>query len=117
MIRIATLASTRSPTPEVFVDIFASQVTARGRSSISYRGAVPETPFALVTGASRGIGAAVAHALHPSHRLLLGGRDAEALDKRVSEMPGARSWPVDLTDLDALRRRTAGIDRLDVLVH
>lgn len=76
-----------------------------------------ETPIALVTGASRGIGAAVAHALEPSYRVLLGGRDAEALAKRAEGLPGSRPWPVDLTDFDALRRATAGIDRLDVLVH
>ncbi|HEY3469638.1 MAG TPA: short chain dehydrogenase, partial [Amycolatopsis sp.] len=35
-----------------------------------------DLPLALVTGASRGIGVAVAHQLAPTHRLLLGGRDA-----------------------------------------
>ncbi|GLY67474.1 SDR family oxidoreductase [Amycolatopsis taiwanensis] len=76
-----------------------------------------ETPIALVTGASRGIGAAVAHVLEPSYRVLLGGRDADALAKRAEELPGARPWPVDLTDFEALGRATAEIDRLDVLVH
>lgn len=76
-----------------------------------------ETPLALVTGASRGIGAAVAHALAPDYRVLLGGRDADALAKRAAELPGAQPWLVDLTDFDALREATAGIDRLDVLVH
>ncbi|WP_236790400.1 SDR family oxidoreductase [Amycolatopsis sp. GM8] len=76
-----------------------------------------ETPLALVTGASRGIGAAVAQALAPSHRVLLGGRDAEALAKSAAELPGARPWPVDLTDFAALAEGVAEIDRLDVLVH
>lgn len=78
---------------------------------------MPETPLALVTGASRGIGAAVARVLEPSHRVLIGGRDADALTKLAVELPGTQPWPVDLTDFDALRRATAGIDRLDVLVH
>lgn len=78
---------------------------------------MPETPLALVTGASRGIGAAVARVLEPSHRVLIGGRDADALTKLAAELPGTQPWPVDLTDFDALRRATAGIDRLDVLVH
>ncbi|HKS46312.1 MAG TPA: SDR family oxidoreductase [Amycolatopsis sp.] len=73
--------------------------------------------LALVTGASRGIGAAVARALASSYRVLLGGRDADALAKQAVDLPGAEPWPVDLTDFDALRRATAEIDRLDVLVH
>lgn len=76
-----------------------------------------DLPFALVTGASRGIGAAVAHALSPTHRVLLGGRDADALARCAEELPGATPWPVDLTDPDALRAAVAGIGELDVLVH
>ncbi|NKQ59230.1 SDR family oxidoreductase [Amycolatopsis sp. K13G38] len=76
-----------------------------------------ETPLALVTGASRGIGAAVARALAPSHRVLLGGRDADALAKAAGELPQAEPWPVELTDFAALAAAAARIDRLDVLVH
>ncbi|MGC7093327.1 SDR family oxidoreductase [Amycolatopsis lurida] len=76
-----------------------------------------EQPLALITGASRGIGAAVAHALEPSHQVLLGGRDTAALAERAAELPGSRPWPVDLSDFDAVRAAVAGIDRLDVLVH
>ncbi|SFI43082.1 NADP-dependent 3-hydroxy acid dehydrogenase YdfG [Streptosporangium canum] len=72
-------------------------------------------PTALVTGASRGVGAAVAHALAPTHDLLLGGRDAEALAKVAAGLPGARPWPVELTAVT--EADVAGIDRLDVLVH
>jgi NADP-dependent 3-hydroxy acid dehydrogenase YdfG len=74
-------------------------------------------PLALVTGASRGIGAAVAAALAPTHDLLLGGRDAAALEAVAAGLPGARGWPVDLVDPNALADAVAGIDRLDVLVH
>ncbi len=74
-------------------------------------------PTALVTGASGGIGAAVARVLSAEHDLLLGGRDAAALERLAGELPSARSWAVDLTDGDAVADRTAGIDRLDVLVH
>lgn len=77
----------------------------------------PARPLALVTGASRGIGAAVARVLAPGHDLLLGGRDGAALDRVMTEIPGARPWPVELTDADALAAATTGIDRLDVLVH
>jgi len=76
-----------------------------------------DVPLALVTGASRGIGAAVAHALSPTHRVLLGGRDKAALGKLAADLPGAAAWPVDLTDPAALSRAAADIDSLDVLVH
>lgn len=76
-----------------------------------------DRPLALVTGASRGIGAAVATALAPSHDLLLGGRDADALCQVASGLAGARPWPVELTSADALAEAVAGIPSLDVLVH
>ncbi len=75
------------------------------------------TGLALVTGASRGIGAAVARALAPTHRLLLGGRDSDALERLAAELPDARPWPVDLTDDAALAEATSSLDQLDVLVH
>ena len=76
-----------------------------------------DRPLALVTGASRGIGAAVAAALAPTHRLLLGGRDVDTLRARARELPEAEPWPVDLTDAEALGEACARIESLDVLVH
>lgn len=72
---------------------------------------------ALVTGASRGIGAAVARALAPDHRLLLGGRNRSALESLAAELPDATPWPVDLTDHAAVAEAAADIDPLDVVVH
>ena len=75
-------------------------------------------PLALVTGASRGIGAAVAAALAPTHDLLLGGRDAAALSAVATRLGDrALPWPVDLTDPVALAGATERLDELDVLVH
>jgi len=76
-----------------------------------------DRPLALITGASRGIGAAVARALGDTHDLLLGGRDSAALDAVAADLPSARPWPVELTDYDVVREAVAGIDRLDVVVH
>jgi NADP-dependent 3-hydroxy acid dehydrogenase YdfG len=59
----------------------------------------------------------VARALAPGHDLLLGGRDTSALEALADELPGARPWPVELTDTAALAEAVGGIERLDVLVH
>ena len=77
----------------------------------------PDRPWALVTGASRGVGAAVATALSTTHDVLLGGRDVAALEQASARLSGSRPWPVELTDPDALTSATSGIDRLAVLVH
>src|SRR5699024_1584599 len=76
-----------------------------------------EAPLALITGASRGIGAAIANELAPTHRLLLGGRNSGTLDERAAQLPDAAPWPVDLADADAVAEAAAAIDGLDVLVH
>ncbi|PRY45813.1 SDR family oxidoreductase [Umezawaea tangerina] len=75
------------------------------------------SPVALITGASRGIGAAIARSLADTHQLLLGGRDSAALTSLAASLPDARTWPVDITDPAALAEATADIDSLDVLVH
>ncbi|NLG55437.1 MAG: SDR family oxidoreductase [Rhodococcus sp.] len=74
-------------------------------------------PTALITGASRGLGAAIARELAPTHDLILGARTPESLTEITAEIPSAQPWPVALTDPDALAEATASIDRLDVLVH
>jgi NADP-dependent 3-hydroxy acid dehydrogenase YdfG len=61
------------------------------------------------------VGAAVARALAQTHDLLLGGRDEAALAKICAEIPRARPWRVELTEVT--ERDVAGIDRLDLLVH
>jgi NADP-dependent 3-hydroxy acid dehydrogenase YdfG len=73
-------------------------------------------PTALITGASGGLGAAIATALAPTHTLLLGGRPSARLD-RVAERLGATTWPLDLADTESLAASAEVIDELDVLVH
>jgi NADP-dependent 3-hydroxy acid dehydrogenase YdfG len=71
---------------------------------------------ALVTGASRGIGASIATALAPTHSLLLAGRPSPAL-QATAERLGATALPLDVTDTETIADLTAAVDALDVLVH
>jgi NADP-dependent 3-hydroxy acid dehydrogenase YdfG len=73
-------------------------------------------PTALITGASGGIGAAIATALAPTHTLLLAGRPSARLDG-VAERLGATTFPLDVTDTDSIESSCEVIDELDVLVH
>ncbi|MDI3313265.1 MAG: SDR family oxidoreductase [Mycobacterium sp.] len=73
-------------------------------------------PTALITGASRGIGAAIATALAPTHTLLLAARPSARLEAVAGGL-GATSWPLDLTDTDAISARAGDLAELDVLVH
>ncbi len=74
-------------------------------------------PVALVTGGSRGIGRAIALALGPTHRVLVGGRDRDAIAEVVDALPDAAPLVADLTDETAVTTAVAGIKSLDVLVH
>ncbi|MCY1053982.1 SDR family NAD(P)-dependent oxidoreductase [Nannocystis sp. SCPEA4] len=58
-------------------------------------------PLALITGAGRGIGRAVAEALAPGHTVILAGRDRETLERARAELQaphGAHVLVVDLGD-------------------
>ncbi|WP_158867033.1 SDR family oxidoreductase [Leifsonia sp. AG29] len=70
-------------------------------------------PVALVTGASRGIGRAIAANLGRTHHILVGGRDAAAVQSVVDSLPSAEPFVAELVDgtVPALP------DRIDVLVH
>jgi NADP-dependent 3-hydroxy acid dehydrogenase YdfG len=73
-------------------------------------------PTALITGASGGIGSAIATALAPTHTLLLAGRPSDRLDA-VAERLDATTFPLDLTDADEIEAACEIVDELDVLVH
>jgi NADP-dependent 3-hydroxy acid dehydrogenase YdfG len=73
-------------------------------------------PSAMITGASRGLGEAIAAALAPTHTLFLAGRPSARLDDVASEF-GATTWPVDFDDLDAIPAVVEPIVELDVLIH
>jgi NADP-dependent 3-hydroxy acid dehydrogenase YdfG len=74
-----------------------------------------DRPVALVTGASSGIGSAIARSLAPTHDLLLGGRDETSLSLLAAQLPGAQAWPFDLTNVASAD--LSGVSRLDVVVH
>ncbi|MCJ0905570.1 SDR family oxidoreductase [Rhodococcus sp. ARC_M6] len=74
-------------------------------------------PTALITGSSRGLGAAIARELAPTHNLLLGARSTSSLESIAAELPRSTPWPVDLTDYDAVAAAADSIDNLNVLVH
>ena len=67
----------------------------------------------MITGASGGLGSAIAAALAPIHTLLLAGRPSKRLDN-VADRLGGAVWPLDLTDTRSFGQLP---DELDVLVH
>ncbi|OFL13584.1 short chain dehydrogenase [Corynebacterium sp. HMSC067D03] len=69
---------------------------------------------ALITGASRGIGRAIAEELGKDHHIYAGAsRDASEI---VSALPSAEPFEVDLTDTEAILEAASKIEDLDVLV-
>lgn len=70
---------------------------------------------ALITGASRGIGRAIAEELANDHHIIAGA--SKEASEVVAALPSAEPFEVDLRDIDALQRAVANIGELDVLVH
>lgn len=71
------------------------------------------TQLALITGASRGLGAALAEALAPTHHIVAVGRTTgalEELDDRIQAAGGAATLaPMDITKPDAMAHLCRGI--------
>lgn len=80
---------------------------------------------ALVTGASRGLGAALAEALSPDHHIIAVGRTTgalEELDDRIRDRGGAATLaPMDITNADAMAQLCRSIHdrwgKLDLWAH
>jgi len=77
--------------------------------------------IAVVTGASAGIGAATARALHrEGFRLVLGARRVERLERLAAELggpPGVEAYPLDVTDPASVRKFVSHVDRVSLLVN
>jgi NAD(P)-dependent dehydrogenase (short-subunit alcohol dehydrogenase family) len=77
-------------------------------------------PTALITGASRGIGRAIALRLSTSHDIIALARSTQELDALATEIAGrggrCRAIPVDVTDSVAVGEALRGVD-VDVLVN
>jgi NAD(P)-dependent dehydrogenase (short-subunit alcohol dehydrogenase family) len=78
-------------------------------------------PTALITGGSKGLGRALAHALaERGWRLVLDARESSALDAVAAEIPSAVVVPGDVTDRthrDVLAAAVETFGRLDLLVN
>lgn len=74
-------------------------------------------PVALVTGATRGIGRAIAAELSSTHRILVGGRNAALAGAVAAELGDAAPFVCDLTDEEEIAAACRGIEHVEVLVH
>ena len=73
-------------------------------------------PVAVVSGASRGIGKAVAHQLATTHQIVALGRNAELLAETAAAT-GGRALAGDLSEPDYIARIGAEVERCDVLIN
>lgn len=75
-------------------------------------------PTALITGATRGIGRAIAAALADTHRIVVLARDAAGGEDALRDLPDASLIVADLARPETLEGVIAdsGIDRLDALI-
>lgn len=75
-----------------------------------------------ITGASSGIGAALAKALHKEGaNLIISARRTELLEKLALELPGSHVLPLDLTATESLTEKAASaishFGSIDIMIH
>lgn len=74
-------------------------------------------PIALITGGSRGVGLAIAHALQGTYHLLIGARSEAAALAACGQLESAEPFVADLTDEGELAQAAHSLPDLDVLIH
>ncbi|WP_288801292.1 SDR family oxidoreductase [uncultured Corynebacterium sp.] len=74
--------------------------------------------IAFITGASRGLGKAIAEELSKDHHIIVGGSSDTAAEV-AQQLPSAEPFIADLADLHAVREQVdaLGLEQVDVLVH
>src|ERR1700685_1971391 len=76
------------------------------------------TRTAFVTGASRGIGLACAHALASAGaRVILAARDSAKLEAASAAIPGSTFVPIDLSSQESIKEAFAKAGQVDILVN
>ncbi len=101
----------------------AEQRSAEGHMNVAENSSAE--PAVLITGASRGIGLAIARALQEDFHLILTARDRAALSAAAGELRSAEILPLDLMQADSitgsahdlLQRLSAANRRLAAVVH
>lgn len=77
----------------------------------------PEAPVAVVSGAGRGIGAAIARRLHrDGYHVVVADLDNDSA-KRIADEVGGTPATLDITDADAVAELSASLPRVDALVN
>ncbi|CEI31095.1 SDR family oxidoreductase [Propionibacterium freudenreichii] len=71
----------------------------------------------LITGATRGIGRAVADELADEWHVLVGGRHPDQVRQVVQALPSAEPFIADLTDAGAMQAAVEQVGHLDAVVH
>ncbi|BDP41828.1 short chain dehydrogenase [Deinococcus aetherius] len=77
----------------------------------------PDRPVTLITGATGGIGAALARELAGMHSLILQGRDQGRLAALCAELGGASPLTLDLTHPETFEAALADLGRVTNVIH
>ena len=71
----------------------------------------------VITGASDGIGRAIAIRMHTEYEVILCGRNEERLQAVAAECNNARYVAFDINDLEAQKRAAEDIGQIDILIN